>query len=172
MSKINFVVNSNTGQVVNQFANSESFGYVIFEAKTSSFNGNRLNIEKRTCLLRGNVDELQAVVDAAPNGLDGRIRFVEITEDEAKATLNGESKSEAGRVFMQEVHKDMAKDDWSKAVDGFKLENPKTGEYSTHNGSHILRVKVYDPTGELADITLPRDSWQVAEPILNTDDVE
>lgn len=172
MSKINFVANSNTGQVVNQFANSESFGYAMLEGKTASFNGNRLNVEKRTCLLRGNVDELQAIVDSAPNGLGGRIRFVEITEDEAKTTLNGETTSEAGKVFMQEVHKDMAKDDWNKAVEGFKLQNPKTDEYSTHNGSHILRMKVYDPTGELADITLLRDSWGKAEPILNTADVE
>lgn len=173
MSKINFVANSNTGQVVNQFVNSESgFGYAMLEQTDASFNGNRLNTIKKTCLLRGNVDELQAVVDANPNGLSGRIRFVEITEADAKATLNGEATSEAGKVFMQEIHKDLAKSDWNKAVDGFKLQNPKTEEYSTHNGSAILRMKVYDPTGSLADITLPRDSWGTPEPTLNTADVE
>ena len=173
MSKIKFVANSNTGQVVNQFANSESgFGYAMLEAKTPSFNGNRLNVEKRICLLKGNVDELQAVVDAAPNGLDGRIRFVEITEADAKATLSGETTSEAGKVFMQEVHKDLAKDDWNKAVEGFKLQNPTTEEYSTHKGSQILRMKVYDPTGSLADIILPKDSWSATEQTLSTTDVE
>jgi len=83
-----------------------------------------------------------------------------------------EQLQKAQKVFLSEVHKELAKTDWSKATEGFKLQNPSTGEFSTNGGSHILRVKVYDPTGSLADITLPRDSWNVAEQNLHTADVE
>ncbi len=170
--KIKFVKNPNTGHVVNQFANSESFGYCLLEETDVTFNGNRLNTVRKTCLLRGNVDELQAVVDANPNGLDGRIRFVELTESDAKDALDNGATTEAQKVFLSEVHKELAKTDWNKAIEGFKLQNPSTGEFSTNGGSHILRVKVYDPTGSLADIVLPRDSWNVAEQNLHTADVE
>jgi hypothetical protein len=170
--KIKFVKNPNTGHVVNQFANSESFGYCLLEATDIAFNGNRLNTVRKTCLLRGDVNELQAVVDSNPNGLDGRIRFVELTESDAKDALDNGATTEAQKVFLSEVHKELAKTDWNKAIEGFKLQNPSTGEFSTNGGSHILRVKVYDPTGSLADITLPRDSWNVAEQNLHTADVE
>ena len=170
--KIKFVKNPNTGHVVNQFTNSESFGYCLLETTDVAFNGNRLNTVRKTCLLRGNVDELQAVVDANPNGLDGRIRFVELTESDAKDALDNGATTEAQRIFLSEVHKELAKTDWNKATEGFKLQNPSTGEFSTNGGSHILRVKVYDPTGSLADIVLPRDSLNVAEQNLHTADVE
>jgi len=170
--KIKFVKNPNTGHVVNQFTNSESFGYCLLEAIDVAFNGNRLNTVRKTCLLRGNVDELQAVVDANPNGLDGRIRFVELTESDAKDALDNGATTEAQKAFLSEVHKELAKTDWNKAIEGFKLQNPSTGEFSTNGGSHILRIKVYDPTGSLADIVLPRDSWNVAEQNLHTADVE
>jgi len=170
--KIKFVKNPNTGHVVNQFTNSESFGYCLLEAIDVAFNGNRLNTVRKTCLLRGNVDELQAVVDANPNGLDGRIRFVELTESDAKDALDNGATTEAQKAFLSEVHKELAKTDWNKAIEGFKLQNPSTGEFSTNGGSHILRIKVYDPTGSLADIVLPRDSWNVANQNLHTTDVE
>ena len=170
--KIKFVKNQTTGHVVNQFTNSESFGYCLLEATDVTFNGNRLNTVRKTCLLRGNVDELQAVVDANPNGLDGRIRFVELTESDAKDALDNGATTEAQKTFLSEVHKELAKTDWDKAIEGFKLQNPSTGEFSTNGGSHILRIKVYDPTGSLADIVLPRDSWNVAEQNLHTADVE
>ena len=170
--KIKFAKNPNTGHVVNQFTNSESFGYCLLESTDVAFNGNRLNTVRKTCLLRGDVNELQAAVDANPNGLDGRIRFVELTESDAKDALDNGATTEAQKVFLSEVHKELAKTDWSKATEGFKLQNPSTGEFSTNGGSHILRVKVYDPTGSLADITLPRDSWSVAEQNLHTADVE
>jgi len=60
--KIKFVKNQTTGHVVNQFINSESFGYCLLEATDIAFNGNRINTVKRTCFLKGNVDELQAFV--------------------------------------------------------------------------------------------------------------
>ena len=170
--KIKFVKNPNTGHVVNQFTNSESFGYCLLETTDVAFNGNRLNTVRKTCLLRGNVDELQAVVDANPNGLDGRIRFVELTESDAKDALDNGATTEAQKVFLSEVHKELVKTDWNKATESFKLQNPSTGEFSTNGGSHILRVKVYDPTGSLEDIVLPRDSWNVAEQNLGTADVE
>ena len=170
--KIKFVKNPNTGHVVNQFINSESFGYCLLESTDVAFNGNRINTIRKTCLLKGNVDELQAFVDANPNGLDGRIRFVELTESDAKDALDNGATTEAQKVFLSEVHKELAKTDWNKATERFKLLNPSTGEFSTNGGSHILRVEVYDPTGSLADITLPRDSWSVAEQNLHTADVE
>ena len=74
--------------------------------------------------------------------------------------------------FHARNNKELAKTDWNKATESFKLQNPSTGEFSTNGGSHILRVKVYDPTGSLADIVLPRDSWSVAEQNLGTADVE
>ena len=170
--KIKFVKNQTTGHVVNQFINSESFGYCLLESTDVAFNGNRVNTVRKTCLLKGNVDELQAFVDANPNGLDGRIRFVELTESDAKDALDNGATTEAQKVFLSEVHKELAKTDWNKATERFKLLNPSTGEFSTNGGSHILRVEVYDPTGSLADIVLPRDSWSVAEQNLHTADVE
>ncbi len=170
--KIKFVKNQTTGHVVNRFINSESFGYCLLEATDIAFNGNRLNTIRKTCLLKGHVDELQAVVDANPNGLDGRIRFVELTESDAKNALDNGAITEAQKVFLSEVHKELAKTDWNKATESFKLLNLSTGEFSTYGGSHILRIKVYDPTGFLADIVLPRDSWSVAEQNLHTADVE
>ena len=50
--------------------NSESFGYCLLESTNVAFNGNRINTVRRTCFLKGNVDELQAFVDANPNGLE------------------------------------------------------------------------------------------------------
>ena len=170
--KIKFAKNPNTGHVVNQFTNSESFGYCLLEATDVTFNGNRINTVRKTCLLKGNVNELQAVVDANPNGLDGRIRFVELTESDAKNALDNGATTEAQTTFLSEVHKELAKTDWNKATESFKIQNPSTGEFSTNGGSHILRMKVYDPTGSLADIVLPRDSWSVTEQNLDTADVE
>lgn len=152
-------VNKSTGVAVNKYANStKDFGFMNIQSQSVSFNGNRLNTETRSCLLRGNVDELQSVANDAQGGkLPGRIRVYEVLENIARDIALGINTSEAHNVAKGEVHSELIKTDFESAIESYVKKNPQTDALLTKDGERILRFQVYDPTGELADIFIKHD---------------
>ena len=163
---VQIMTNRTTGVAVNKYAGStKDFGFVNIQSKEVTFNGNRLNTETRSCLLRGNVDELQSVANAAQGGkLPGKIRVVEITEDIARDIALGINSSELHNVAKGELHSELVKTDFESAIESYVKKNPQTDALLTKNGERILRFQVYDPTGELADIFIKHDR----DDIINT----
>lgn len=152
-------LNKSTGVYVNKYANStKDFGFMNIQSQSVSFNGNRLNTETRSCLLRGNVDHLQSIVNSAKDGkLPGRIRLYEITEDIAREVAMGIIKSEAHSIAKNELHSELIKTDFESAVEGYVKKNPSSGTVLTKDGERILRFQVYDQSGESTDILIQHD---------------
>ena len=155
---VQIITNRTTGVAVNKYAGSDNFGFMNIKSKVTTFNGNRLNTESRSCLLRGNVDELQSVANAAQGGkLPGKIRVYEVLENIARDVAMGNISSEAHSVASAELHSELIKTDFESAIEGYVKKNPKTDSLLTKDGERILRFQVYDPTGELADIFIKHD---------------
>ena len=156
---VKIIANKNTGVAVNKYANSQkNFGFVNVQSENVSFNGNRINMETRSCLLRGNVDDLQSVVNSAKDGkLPGRIRLYEITEDIAREVAMGLIKSEAHSIAKNELHSELIKSDFESAIEGYVKKNPSSDTVLTKDGERILRFQVYDQSGESTDILIQHD---------------
>ena len=152
-------LNKSTGVAVNKYAGStKDFGFVNIQSQSVSFNGNRLNTETRSCLLRGNINELQDVVNNAPGGkLSGRICVYEVLESVARDIALGINTSELHNVAKNELHSELIKTDFESAIESYVKKNPKTDTLLKKEGERILRFQVYDPTGELADILIEHD---------------
>ena len=155
---VQIITNRTTGVAVNKYVNSENFGFMNIQSKAVSFNGNRINSENRSCLLRGNIDELQSVANSAQNGkLPGKIRIYEVTEAIARDVAMGNISSEAHNVAKGELHSELIKSDFEGAIEGFLKKNPKTDSLLTKDGQRVLRFQVYDPTGSLEDVFVKHD---------------
>ena len=152
-------LNKTTGVAVNKYANStKDFGFMNIQSQSVTFNGNRLNSETRSCLLRGNIDELQTLANDAKDGkLPGKIRIYEVTEDIARDVAMGVNSSEAHNVAKGELHSELLKTDFEGAIEGYLKKNPQTDSLLTKDGQRILRFQVYDPTGQLEDIFIRHD---------------
>lgn len=88
-AKVKFM--SQEGTLVNKYANSTDYGFVVLRTEDVKFVDNRVNKSVRTCLLRGDVSVLEEIVKTNPEGLEGKIRIVEMTEPEFLNELNGNS---------------------------------------------------------------------------------
>lgn len=168
MSKVKMVSNKETNAVVNQYANStKGFGYMNLNQTLVTFGGNRVNTENRSCLLRGNVDQLKAVQEQYATGeMPGRIRVVECLESAAMRVANGMAdKTDVGDVTaLNELHSELVKTDLEKAISGYIKKNPRTNTILTKEGERILRFQVYDATGELPDVKVQHDA-EIAAPV-------
>lgn len=174
MSKVKMVSNKETKEVVNAYAGStKEFGFVQLSQETPVFNGNRVNIEKRSCLFRGYVSDLKTVQESFPTGeMPGKIRVIEVTEDAAKRVAAGmaDMNNEGDRTAKAELHADWIKSErYEDAVKGFvkKIKRNPSDEFATAtvrlDGERILRFQVYDQTGQLPDIKLQHNSVDDAE---------
>jgi len=172
MSKVKMVSNKETKTVVNQYANStKGFGYMNLNQTLVTFDGNRVNTENRSCLLRGHVDQLKAVQEQYATGeMPGRIRVVECLESAAMRVATGMAdKTDVGDVTaLNELHSELIKTDFEKAISGYIKKNPKTNSILTKGGERILRFQVYDPTGELPDVKIQHDG-EIAAPVETTE---
>lgn len=168
MSKVKMVSNKETHAVVNQYANStKGFGYMNLNQTLVTFSGNRVNTENRSCLLRGNVDQLKAAQEQYATGeMPGRIRVVECLESSAMRVANGMAdKTDVGDVTaLNELHSELVKTDLEKAISGFIKKNPRTNTILTKEGERVLRFQVYDATGELPDVKIQHDG-EIAAPV-------
>lgn len=168
MSKVKMVANKDSNAVVNQYANStKGFGFMNLKQTLVTFGGNRVNTENRSCLLRGNVDQLKAVQEQYATGeMPGRIRVVECLESSAMRVSNGmANKTDVGDVTaLNELHSEFIKTDLEKAISGFIKKNPGTDTILTKDGERILRFQVYDATGELPDVKIQHDA-EIAAPV-------
>ena len=157
---VQIITNRTTGVAVNKYAGSDNFGFMNIQSKVTTFNGNRLNTESRSCLLRGNVDELQSVANAAQGGkLPGKIRVYEVLENIARDVAMGINSSEAHNVAKSELHSELIKTDFESAIEGYVKKNPKTDSLLTKDGQRVLRFQVYDPTGQLEDVFVKHDRF-------------
>ena len=158
-------LNKSTGVAVNKYANStKNFGFINIQSKSITFNGNRLNTETRSCLLRGNIDELQAVVNEAQGSkLPGKIRVYEVLENIVRDIALGINTSEAHNVAKGEVHSELIKTDFEAAIESYVKKNPQTGDLLTKNGEKILRFQIYDNTGILPDVLIKHDRNHVID---------
>jgi len=172
MSKVKMVSNKETKTVVNQYANStKGFGYMNLNQTLVTFDGNKVNTENRSCLLRGNVDQLKAVQEQYATGeMPGRIRVVECLESSAMRVATGMAdKTDVGDVTaLNELHSELIKTDFEKAISGYIKKKPKTNSILTKNGERILRFQVYDATGELPDVKIQHDG-EIAAPVETTE---
>ena len=164
MSKVKMTANEKSGSIVNQYANSEKgFGFMNLRQTLVAFNGNRVQTENRSCLMRGNVSELKAVQEQYATGeLPGRIRVVEMLEESAMRVANGsaDKSNESDAIALAELHSTIIKTDYEKAIKGFvkKREvSPNVFNTLTKDGQRILRMQVYDATGNLPDIKIQHD---------------
>ena len=165
-------LNKTTGVAVNKYANStKDFGFMNIQSQSISFNGNRLNTEVRSCLLRGNVDELQAVANVAKDRkLPGKIRVVEVLENVARDVAMGINTSEEHSIAKGELHSELIKTDFESAISGYAKKNPKNDNFLTKEGERILRFQVYDPTGQLEDIFIKHDRDDTASSKIETNE--
>ena len=172
MSKVKMIANKDSNAVVNQYANStKGFGFMNLIQTLVTFGGNRVNTENRSCLLRGNVDQLKAVQEQYPTGdMPGRIRVVECLESCATRVANGMAdKTDIGDVTsLNELHSELIKINFEKAIKGFVKMNPKNNTVLTKDGERILRYQVYDATGELPDVKIQHDG-EIAAPVETID---
>ena len=157
---VQIITNRTTGIAVNKYAGSDNFGFMNIKSKVTTFNGNRLNTESRSCLLRGNIEELQSVADAAQGGkLPGKIRVYEVLENIARDVAMGNISSEAHSVAKAELHSELIKSDFEGAIEGYLKKNPQTDSLLTKDGQRVLRFQIYDPTGQLEDIFVKHDRF-------------
>ena len=156
---VEIMTNRTTGLAVNRYASStKNFGFVNIQSQEIAFNGNRLNTEVRSCLLRGNVDELQNLINSKENGkLPGRIRVYEVLENIARDVAMGINTSETHSIAKTELHSELLKTDFESAISGYIKKNPSTDEVLKADGQRILRFQVYDPTSELSDVLIKHD---------------
>ena len=169
MGKVKMV--SSNGTVISAYQSNADYGYIQLSQTTVIDNGNSGFLSKRNCLYRGSIELLEAKVAENPtNELPGRIRVVEVPESVAKMVAAGTSNKdiESHRVANAELHRDLIKSDYEKAIGGFVKKNPKTDAVMFVNGERILRFQVYDATGKLEDIRVQADATAAAEVIADS----
>jgi hypothetical protein len=159
MSKVKIVFKE--GTAIKSYESNSEYGYMQLAQTTVVDNGNSGFLVKRNCLYRGSIELLQAKLEENPTGeLPGRIRVVEMHESIAKkvATGSADKNNDIEAVAINELHRDMIKTDYEKAVGGFIKKNPKTDEVLFNNGERILRFQVYDRSGKLEDVILKNEA--------------
>lgn len=152
-AKVKFM--SQEGTLVNKYANSTDYGFVVLRTEDVKFVDNRVNKSVRTCLLRGDVSVLEEIVKTNPEGLEGKIRIVEMTEPEFLNELNGNS--DLSNSLRREINMKLLQDDYENAISSYLKKNPQTDEVLMKDGQRILRFNFYDPTGEQPDILVAHD---------------
>lgn len=132
------------GAFVNVYQSNPEFGYIVLESNEISFKGGFVNESKRTTLIRGSVNTLEAVVGMNKAGLPGKIAVREYLED----------------FIPADVAKTHLRDDVSfeEAIKPYIKRAGEDGVILTKDGKRILRFTEYDPANVMQDIIVAHDN--------------
>ena len=155
---VRIVPNQKTGAIINQYGGStKNFGYLQLSSSQVRVINNRVESSKRSCLLRGNISDLEALVDSAEdNKLPGKIRVVEVLETSVREFAMG-NKDVYYSILRSELHSELIKTDFEGAIESYIKKNPKTDEVLKAGEDRILRFRVYDMSGKGGDIIIEHD---------------
>ena len=134
---------NNKGVLVNVYSNNDKFGYIVLESVATVFEGGWMRDSKRTCLLRGTVEQLEGLV-ASTKSLPGRIAVREYMEDEIPADL-------AKANLRDDVSFD-------EAIEPYVKRAGQDGVLLTRGGKRIVRFAEYDSACIVQDIKISHDN--------------
>ena len=156
---VRIIPNQKTGAIINQYGGStKNFGYLQLSSNQVRVINNRVESTKRTCLLRGNISDLEALVDSAEdNKLPGKIRVIEVLETSVREFAMGNKDVDHYSILRSELHSELIKTDFEGAIEGFLKKNPETDEVLKAGEDRILRFRVYDMSDKGGDILIEHD---------------
>jgi hypothetical protein len=165
MSKVSKVVmtESKEGFIVNEYDNNEEriengdepLGYIILQQTAKINDGQWLRKQKRSCLLRGNLEDLEELMDEYPKlELPGRLVVTEVLE---KDLTPQQQKKYLGRDSFDDEEL------YEERAGNYIKTAGKDGVVLTAEGERIFRFVDYDDTGLESDQLIQHD---------NTDDVD
>lgn len=139
------IVPSKENKLITAYKNKKDFGYVQLNQIAMSVVGGWVREQKRSCLVRGEMEKLQSFVKMFPTGeLPGRIVIREFVESEVPADIQ--------KKFIRE---DVDKEE---AIAGFIKTTGKDGVELTVGGERILRFAEYDFSGKEEDTFVQHDN--------------
>lgn len=148
-SKIEIVKGKNSGLVINQFKNDSKWGYVQLTQTVTTLNGVIPNAQKRSFLMRQEIEVLKGVVEALKvKGIEGTIIYHEISEKEARN--NAQVLSVIGKDEQY----------WDSYVKRPIVDKaPSKDEcYYAEDGSRVLRVAMLVGEEDAQDILIQNAS--------------
>ena len=134
------------GVTVNAYANNAEFGYLTLEETAFAFEGGWLRPRTRTALLRGKLEELNAMIQhvAVANALPGKIVVSEFLESDLPAS------------YESKLDKTLPTRD--AQLDQYFKRAGKGGPCLTLGGERILRFSEYSFEGVGVDTTVAHDN--------------
>lgn len=145
MTQVQIVPNPKTGAIVTPYQSNPKFGYVQLQQTAMVVDGGWIRENKRTALLRADVELLSKFVTGNKTlSLPGKIVVKEFLESQVPQTI-------AEKFFNKAVsHEEQIEPYLKRAgADGVQL---------TYGGERILRFSEYDPSGNDTDTRIAHDN--------------
>ena len=145
MNSVKITPNASTGKVISAYDSNPSFGFVMLTQTSMVVGAGWIRQQKRSSLLRAEVDVLKMFVDAYPKlELPGNLVVKEYLESQVPED-----------VQATHINPKVA---WEDGISGFIKRAGQGGPELTVGGERILRFTEYDATGEIQDITVNHDN--------------
>lgn len=143
---VQIVPNTKTGAVVSAYTSNKEFGYVQLQESATYIDGGWMRTQKRSALLRGRIEELEAFVNANPKlQVAGRICVQEFLESEVPQ-------------HTQDMFFNKSVEDYEERVKPYVKRAGNDGVELTQGGERILRFSFYDPSGKTEDCFTHHDN--------------
>lgn len=138
--------NNDTRALITKYPNNPEFGYVHLQQSTRVINGGFVTKKKRSCLLRGRIEDLADFVKESENGtVPGNICVQEYLESQIPANIYRQ-------IFNSEERS------YEDSVKSYVKRAGNDGPELTFGGERIIRYAFYDEAGESLDIHVAHDN--------------